>query len=77
MAKRGNGERSVRIQMSVPPKSALRLDNLVAKTEASSYAEVTRQALQLYEAVIEAKERGEDFCLRKADGSIQEMIIVA
>lgn len=47
-----------RVQMDMPPKSLERLKRLQEKTEAASYAEVIRNALQLYEALIEEVESG-------------------
>lgn len=60
--------RKVRVQMNLPPASMERLDALVAATESSSYAEVMRNALKLYEAAVaEAEEGGNLFVLRDGD----------
>jgi hypothetical protein len=40
------------------------------KTEASSYAEVLKNALRLYEALIDETERGNEFLIRNEDGMI-------
>lgn len=47
-----------RVQMDMPPKSVERLKRLQDVTEAASYAEVVRNALQLYEALIDEVEGG-------------------
>ncbi len=47
-----------------------RLNVLKAKTEAASYAEVLKNALRLYEALIEETERGNEFMVRNADGVV-------
>lgn len=51
-------ERKVRVQMNLPPASMQRLDALVERTESSSYSEVMRNALKLYEAAIEEVDGG-------------------
>jgi hypothetical protein len=47
-----------------------RLDALRTKSEAASYAEVIRNALRLYEALIEETESGKQFLVRDKDGAI-------
>ena len=47
-----------RVQMDMPPKSLERLKLLQERTEAASYIEVVRNALQLYEAMIDEVEAG-------------------
>lgn len=47
-----------------------RLNALKDKTEAASRAEVVRNALRLYEALIEEIESGTQFLVRDKDGSI-------
>jgi len=60
--------RKVRVQMNLPPASMERLDALVAATESSSYAEVMRNALKLYEAAVAEAEEGRNFfVLRDGD----------
>ena len=66
--------KSKRIQMDMPPRSVDRLKALQAKTEASSYAEVVRNALQLYEALIDEVDRGSKILLEK-DGNITPLIV--
>ena len=44
---------------------------LELKTDASSYAEVAKNALRLYEALIEETENGKQFVVRDLDGTVQ------
>ena len=47
------------------------------KTEAASYAEVIRNALRLFEALVEEHEKGAEFSLRRPDGeTVQYKIFV-
>jgi hypothetical protein len=54
----------------ISPRSMARLNALKAKTEASSYAEVVKNALRLYEALIEETESGKQFLVRDQDGVV-------
>jgi hypothetical protein len=49
-----------------------RLQELRAKTEATSYAEVVKNALRLYEAVVEETEAGKKFFLQSPNGQTTE-----
>lgn len=64
-----NDERNVRIQILVPPKSAERLDRLVTETESASVAEVVRNAIRLYETVIDAEKTGRPI-FQRIDGQM-------
>ena len=59
-----------RVQFDLPPRSMERLNALKLKTEASSYAEVVKNALRLYEALIEETEGGKQFLVRDAAGVV-------
>lgn len=59
-----------RVQFDLPPRSMERLNALKVKTEASSYAEVLKNALRLYEALIEETEKGNEFLIRDENGTI-------
>lgn len=59
-----------RVQFDLAPRSMDRLNALKVKTEAASYAEVVKNALRLYEALIEEAESGKQFLVRDKDGSI-------
>ena len=60
--------------MDMPPKSVERLKALQEKTEASSYAEVVRNALQLYEALIEETDNGGRILIER-DGNAAPLVI--
>lgn len=57
-----------RVQFDLAPKSMDRLNVLKVKTEAASYAEVVKNALRLYEALIEETESGKQFFVRDENG---------
>lgn len=59
-----------RVQLDFAPRSMERLNALKLKTEASSYAEVVKHALQLYEALIEETEDGKQFLTRDKNGVV-------
>ena len=72
------GERSTtRVQLEMPPQAMERLHKMKDHTEAASYAEVIRNALRLYEALVEEHEKGATFSLKRADGeTVQYKIFV-
>ena len=59
-----------RVQLDLPPRSMDRLTALKRKTEAGSNAEVVKNALRLYEALIAETEEGKQFLTRDKDGVI-------
>lgn len=64
-----SGERSTtRVQLELPPQAMERLQRLKEKTEAASYAEVIRNALRLFEALLDEHEKGGEFSLKRPDG---------
>ena len=64
-----NGERTTtRVQLEMPPQAMERLTKLKEKTEAASYAEVIRNALRVFEALMDEHEHGAEFQLKRADG---------
>jgi Arc/MetJ-type ribon-helix-helix transcriptional regulator len=67
------GERSTtRVQLEMPPQAMVRLQKMKERTEAASYAEVIRNALRLFEALVDEHEKGSEFSLKRADGSVVE-----
>ncbi len=64
------GRQVTRVQIDLPPHSMSRLVALKDKTEASSYVEVIKNALQLYEGLIEEVEQGKKFFVRDENGVI-------
>ena len=67
---RAKVQKKNRVQLDFAPRSMERLNTLKLKTEASSYAEVVKHALQLYEALIEETESGKQFLTRDKDGVV-------
>ena len=65
------GERATtRVQLEMPPQAMERLQKLKDRIEAASYAEVIRNALRLFEALVVEHEKGAEFSLKRADGEI-------
>ena len=73
-----DGERTTtRVQLEMPPQAMVLLHKLKDRTEAASYAEVIRNALRLFEALVEEHEKGAEFSLKRADGeTVQYKIFV-
>ena len=68
---------TTRVQLEMPPQAMERLQKLKDRAEAASYAEVIRNALRLYEALVEEHERGSEISLKRADGeTVQYKIFV-
>jgi hypothetical protein len=66
---RGEGERNTtRVQLEMPPQAMERLQRLKEKTEAASYAEVIRNALRVFEALVQEHESGSEFSLKRPSG---------
>jgi hypothetical protein len=63
---------STRVQLELPEKSMERLLSLKNKTEAASYAEVIKNALRLYENMINQHEDGKQFFLKDSNGTVIE-----
>lgn len=59
-----------RVQFDFTPRALARLNVLKEKTEAASYAEVVKNALKLYDGLIEEVERGSEFMIKDKDGKI-------
>jgi hypothetical protein len=59
---------TTRVQLEMPPQAMERLQRLKERTEAASYAEVIRNALRLFEALIAEHEKGAEFALKQATG---------
>jgi hypothetical protein len=65
----GSSERATtRVQLEMPPQAMERLQRLKEKTEAASYAEVIRNALRLFEALVDEHEKGSEFALKRPNG---------
>ncbi len=59
-----------RVQMDMPPKSLMRLKRLQDITEASSYTEVVRNALRLYEVLVDEYEAGNELLIKRDDAIV-------
>jgi hypothetical protein len=64
---------TTRIQIELPPASMERLTLLKEKTEATSYAEVTKNAYKLYERLIALAESGQRLCVKDRNGVVREV----
>jgi len=65
------GERATtRVQLEMPPQAMERLQKMKDRTEAASYAEVIRNALRLFEALVDEHEKGAEFSLKRPDGEV-------
>ena len=62
-----------RVQMDLPPTSMQRLERLKTNLEASSYAEVMKDALKLLEYFALEDEQGSRFFIERKDGQRQEL----
>lgn len=61
---------TTRVQLEMPPQAMERLQRLKEHTEAASYAEVIRNALRVFEALMDEHEKGAEFMLKHADGQV-------
>ena len=66
---RGKG-RSTRLNLTLSPRTATRLDELQEITDAVSGTEVVRTAIRLYDYLICEVQKGNDLCIRDKDGKI-------
>ncbi len=63
-------EGKTRVQFDLPARSMSLLTELKEKTDASTYAEVFKNALKLYDGLVTEVERGGEFFLRAPDGTV-------
>lgn len=69
-------KKTVRVQLELPGQFMRRLMTLKDTIEATSYAEVVKKALKLYETLLDAQESGQKFYVKESDGSIKEYLIL-
>lgn len=62
-----------RVQMEMPEASYERLAWLKEKTEAASYAEVTKNAYRLYAKMIQLAEAGDELYRKDANGNLTRL----
>ena len=67
---KGNGQDKERMNLVLTKTSLERLNKLRNKTEASSNADVFKDALRLYEALIEEADSGKEFLTRDKEGNL-------
>jgi hypothetical protein len=67
---RSRGYRKTAVQVDLPPRPMDRLNVLKVKAESTSYAEVVKNALRLYEALIEETESGKRLFIRDENGNM-------
>lgn len=61
-----------RVQLDLTPRAMTMLTELKEKMEASTYAEVIKAALKLYDGLITEVDRGSEFLIRDKDGRVSE-----
>lgn len=61
------------MQIEMPTNSIQKLQKLKQKTEASSYAEVAKNAYHLYDKLIEVVEAGNKLLIQDKDGKIKNL----
>ena len=66
---------SKRVQFDLPERSLIRLQELRDETEAASYAEVVKNALRLYEAVVKDTKAGNRFLVQTPAGETKEYLV--
>ena len=64
-----------RVQLDLPPRAFDRLQRLKADTEASTYAEVIKNALKLYAAAVEFRKDGSAVMIQSKDGTIAPLLM--
>ena len=65
-----------RIQFQFSPEAYTRLNDLRDRVEATSYAELVRNALRIYEWVLDQEKEGYSFALIKDDKLVKEIKFV-
>ncbi len=60
---------SRRMSFVFPDRSVARLNKIKAEQELTSYTDVVRQALRIYEWALEANSEGKEFYVKNIDGT--------
>ena len=63
-------KKTTRVQLELPRRSMDRLTTLKERTEATSYVEVIKNALRLYEAMVRDVGAGREFMIKETNGAI-------
>ena len=61
-----------RVQLDLTPRAMALLTELKEKTEASTYAEVIKASMKLYDGLITEIEKGTEFLIRDKSGRVSE-----
>lgn len=69
-AKTGQTAGSVRLQLTLKAEFAERLEALRVETHASSYSDVIREALRVYEDLVQEVKEGHRIYAREEDGTL-------
>ena len=64
-----------RVQLDLPPRAFERLKQLKTETEASTYAEVIKNALKIYASAVDFQKDGGKFLVQAKDGAIAPLIL--
>jgi len=72
----GESKQRHRIQFDFSANMMERLDRLKQSVDASSYAEVVRDAIRVYEWFLEQRKDGNRFLLLKKDGRLKEVELI-
>ena len=70
-----NNDKSRRVQLELPGRAFARLDRLKTETEAATYAEVIRNELKLYAALIDHHKAGNTIILQDRDGTTSNLTV--
>lgn len=65
-----------RIQVDLGPKAIQSLELLKTKTESTSYAEVFRRAMRLFQGLLALLDQGGSLFVRMPDGSEKKVLIL-
>jgi hypothetical protein len=72
-----NADKTRRVQMELSQSSFDRLNRLKDMIEAASYTEVMKDALRLYEYVVQKDTEGSNFLVKSKNGDVSEIKIFA
>ena len=75
MAVTSEKEKATRVQMDLSPSSFERLNRLKDMVEAKTYTEVMKDALRLYEWIVQEESDGSDFLVKTKDGVLEKIKI--
>jgi hypothetical protein len=70
-------DKTRRVQMELSPSSFERLNRIKESVEAPSYTEVMKDALRVYEYLVQKDSEGSSFLIRSKNGDVSEIKIFA